>query len=148
MRAVYDSRHEGFSHGTSYVACSRTTTFTNLGFLHAPLDGDNQRPAFVNIVIQKALGTGVLQGTRKTQAASVPGVFGEEGEGDTEDEQEDLEEGLEGPRDLIGGVTQPATTQARQRLKAQGATLQPQALSLRERREATYNEVKARYNYL
>jgi hypothetical protein len=67
IKCVYDKGHENFSHGTAYVANSRTTGFAALGFLHAPLPEDDPggRPTFVNFVLQRALaqgGTGCAHG--------------------------------------------------------------------------------------
>jgi len=50
---------QNFAHGQSYVTNSRTRLFKNLGFLHAKVK-PGEKPCFVNVVCQRALGANVL----------------------------------------------------------------------------------------
>ena len=50
---------QNFAHGQSYVTNSRSRLFKSLGFLHAKVK-PGERPCFVNVVCQRALGANVL----------------------------------------------------------------------------------------
>jgi len=141
VRCVYDSRHESFSHGTAYVATSRTTGFATLGFLYAPpLEGGGAAgaPTFVNHVLQRALAPGVLVGAARARALERGA-----GELDSAEEEESAGEEAEGAE-----VAAPARAPARQRAPAPAtrpAVFQKGALSLKERRTETHERVKGHY---
>ena len=141
IKCVYDSRHESFSHGTAYVANSRTTGFATLGFLYAPLPEDSPpgaRPHFVNHVLQRALAPGVLAGAARARALERGA-----GELDSAEEEESAEEEAEGAE-----VAAPARAPARQRMPApatRAAVFQKGALTLKERRTETHERVKGHY---
>jgi len=62
-KVLSDTRYEAFAHGSAYVAASRTTSFSHLGYLHGPpLAGETGPAAFTNIVLQAALLGGQLRG--------------------------------------------------------------------------------------
>jgi hypothetical protein len=142
VRCVYDSRHEAFSHGTAYVANSRTTGFATLGFLHAaPPEGGGVagRPTFVNHVLQRALAPGVLVGAARARALTRGA-----GELDSAEEEESAGEEAEGAE-----VAAPARAPARQRAPAPAtrpAVFQKGALTLKERRTETHERVKGHYS--
>ena len=143
LKAVYDSRHESFSHGTAYVANSRTTTFATLGFLHAPLPEEDPggRPTFVNYVLQRALAAGVLEGAARPQAhmRGAMDLDGEEGE-DGSGEEEVLEEEEGAPAAPGAALPQRAPAPA-----TRPARFQKTALTLTQRRIATHESVKHHY---
>jgi hypothetical protein len=137
LKAVYDSRHESFSHGTAYVANSRTTTFATLGFLHAPLPEEEPgaRPTFVNFVLQRALAAGVLVGAARPQA-HVRAAMDLDGEESAEEEVEDraapAAPGAAPPQRAPAPATRPAR-------------FQKNALTMTQRRTATHESVKHHY---
>ena len=61
-KVLSDTRYEAFAHGSAYVAASRTTSFSHLGYLHGPPLAGETGPAFTNIVLQAALLGGQLRG--------------------------------------------------------------------------------------
>jgi hypothetical protein len=140
LKCVYDSTNESFAHGTAYVACSRTTGFATLGFLHAPLPEDSPpgaRPHFVNYVLQRALAPGVLVGAPRP-AAQQRGAMGMESDGEEEEEEEEEETGGAAPARRVVGPRAP-------RPASRPAAFQRGARTLTERRAATYESVKGHY---
>jgi hypothetical protein len=148
VKCVYDSRHEAFSHGSAYVAASRTTCFAALGFLHAPLPEDDPggRPTFVNFVLQRALAQGVLMGVGRPHAqmrgaVDLDGECSEEGSG-AEEVAEEEEVAPVAPVVPAAPAAQPrapmpATRPARFQKKT--------ALSLTQRRTETHKSVEHYY---
>ena len=145
MRAVSDNRHEAFAHGIAYVMCSRTTGFDSLAFLHAPLAaGCAGPPTFENIVLQRALAAGVLNGAGRPPAQARGAMeVGEGGEGSGSDSG-DSSSGEDG-----GGEGAQAPRPKRQRrAPAQGplpAAFQTGAMTLTERRGDTHARVQHVY---
>jgi hypothetical protein len=142
LKAVCDSRHENFAHGTAYVANSRTTSYATLGFLHAPLPEHEAegRPTFINHVLQRALAPGVLVG------AARPPALHRMGDGlDMNDDSSAEEESTDGE----GSMAEADAPRAR-RVRApapasSAAVFQKGALSLTQRRTDTHERVKEHY---
>jgi len=136
LRCVADVRRPPFAHGVSYVQASRCTDFGSLCFLHAPTTEEQPRPTFVNYVIQQALAKGVI-GIAAPVRADPMEV--EEEEGSEEEEGEDQGRGERQRQRKVSRV---------RNVGPKRATLQANALSLRERREYNHNAVKDLYiNY-
>ena len=131
-KAVFDARKASFSHGTTYTACSRSSCFGDLGFLlEEPPDGE--APTFVNVVLQRALESGVLRVAARAEQL-----------------REDAGETTDGSISTGGSSTsseeeegRPAAPRARAPKDAQKkATRQKGALGLQQRREALAAEAR------
>jgi hypothetical protein len=130
VRAVFDSRHEAFSHGVAYVCASRTTGFNSLGFLHAVCEGE--RPTFHNFVLQRALAPGVLRACARPLGIQRGPIALDAEEGD--DKEEEVEEEKEAA--VVAAPRRVFATASARRQKA--------SLSLKARRTAIHMQVLAR----
>jgi hypothetical protein len=122
LRVVNDTRDEAFAHGQAYVADSRTTSFANLAFLHQePQPG--QRPTFINVVLARALGSGVLSAEVRRRGGPVvmDVATSSEEEGDGEEEE-----------------AQPMARKEQERGRQRAFAFKETALSLIARRRAIH----------